>query len=55
MLAFVFDARQVQAMNNLGMMAWERHDPVSARFWFKRALKISPGFIPVLENLKKVR
>ena len=54
-LALRLNARQVQTMNNLGMMALERLDRATAKFWFTRAVSIAPGFLPAVENLKKVR
>jgi Flp pilus assembly protein TadD len=55
MLSLRLDDKQLQAMNNLGMMALERRDHRIAKFWFCHVIKISPGYIPALENLKKVR
>jgi tetratricopeptide (TPR) repeat protein len=44
----------VDAINNLGMLAFQRGDKVAARFFFRKALKLAPGFIPARQNLERL-
>jgi tetratricopeptide (TPR) repeat protein len=47
-------AQSADVFNNLGLLAFERGDAVTAEMLFRRALKVSPGFPMAVMNLKRI-
>ena len=43
---------KANAFNNLGIVAWEQKDGVSAREFFKKAIAADPSFYKAADNLK---